>query len=117
MGRWCSRRILALVFGHLLAVGTVVPPVQAGDMAPDLTPMYCVDATGAICCGDCGGDDGDEDWQLVSNAFDGAYVLHFAVAKTESRRLYAVTLNPETRAQAVLVSEDRGVRWTSLAAD
>ena len=59
MGRWCSRRILALLFGLLLAVGTVVPAVQASDMAPDLATMNCVDATGAICCGDCGGADGD----------------------------------------------------------
>jgi len=62
-------------------------------------------------------DDGGEDWPLVSNAFDGAYILHFAVAKTDSRRLYAITVNPETRAQAVLMSEDGGASWTSLAAD
>ena len=48
-----------MVFGLLLAVGAVVPAVQAGDMAPDLAPMNCVDATGVICCGDCGDDDGD----------------------------------------------------------
>jgi len=62
-------------------------------------------------------DDGGVNWRLVSNAFDGAYVLHLAVDKRDRGKLYAVTLNPETRAQAVLISEDRGVAWTSLAAD
>lgn len=56
---WSSRRILTLVFGLLLAVGTVVSAVQASDMALDLATSGCVDTTGAICCDNCGGDDGD----------------------------------------------------------
>jgi hypothetical protein len=59
MKRWSSRHVLALVFGLLLAVGTVVSAVQASDMAVDLATSGCVDTTGAICCDDCGGDDGD----------------------------------------------------------
>ena len=60
-------------------------------------------------------DDGGTNWRLVSNAFGGAYVLHLAVDQTDGRKLYAVTLNPETRAQAVLMSEDGGATWNSLA--
>ncbi len=62
-------------------------------------------------------DDGGVNWRLVSNAFGGAYALHLAVDKKDGHKLYAVTLNPETRAQAVLMSEDRGASWASLAVD
>jgi hypothetical protein len=62
-------------------------------------------------------DDGGVNWRLVSNAFGRAYVLHLAVDKKDGRKLYAVTLNPETRAQAVLMSEDRGASWASLIVD
>jgi photosystem II stability/assembly factor-like uncharacterized protein len=62
-------------------------------------------------------DDGGANWRLVSNAFGGAYVLHLAVDQTDGGKLYAVTLNPETRAQAVLMSEDGGATWNSLADD
>lgn len=60
-------------------------------------------------------DDGGVNWRLVSNAFSGTYVLHLAVDKTDGRKLYAVTLNPKTRAQAVVMSEDRGANWAPLA--
>ena len=62
-------------------------------------------------------DDGGVNWQSVSNAFGGAYVLHLAVDKSDGRKLYAVTLNPETRAHAVLVSGDRGESWAPLGAE
>ncbi len=62
-------------------------------------------------------DDGGVNWRLVSNAFGGAYVLHLAVDGKDGRRIYVVTLNPETRAQSVLVSSDRGETWAPLAAD
>lgn len=62
-------------------------------------------------------EDGGVNWQLVSNAFGGTYVAHLAVDNKDGRKLYAVALNPQTRAQTVLVSEDRGVNWTPLAAD
>ncbi len=62
-------------------------------------------------------DDGGANWRLVSNTFGGAYVLHLAVDQTDGRKLYAVTLNPETRAQAVLMSEDGGATWNSLVDD
>ena len=59
MQRWSSRQVLALGFGLLLAVGTVVSAVQASDMALDLATSGCVDAAGAICCDDRGVDAGD----------------------------------------------------------
>jgi photosystem II stability/assembly factor-like uncharacterized protein len=62
-------------------------------------------------------DDGGVNWRLVSNAFGGAYVMHLAVDQTDDLKLYAVTLNPETRDQAVLKSEDEGATWVSLAVD
>lgn len=60
MKRWSSRRILILVFGLLLAGGTVVSAMQTGDMAFDMTTSGCVDTAGAICCDNCSGGN-DED--------------------------------------------------------
>lgn len=62
-------------------------------------------------------DDGGVNWQLVSNAFGGAYVAHLAVDNKDGRKLYAVALNPQTQAQTLLVSDDGGVSWAPLAAD
>ena len=62
-------------------------------------------------------DDGGVNWRLVSNDFDGAYVLHLAVDQKERGKIYAVTLDSETRAQGVLVSGDGGETWAPLAAD
>jgi hypothetical protein len=50
-------------------------------------------------------------WQLVSAGFGEAYVLHLAA---DGDRLHAVTFDPATHAQAVLVSRDGGVSWTTL---
>ena len=62
-------------------------------------------------------DDGGVNWRLVSNDFGGAYVLHLAVDRKDGRRIYAVTLDSETRAQGVLASGDKGETWAPLAAD
>ncbi len=59
MKRWSSRQVLTLVFGLLLAVGTIASEVQASGMALDLATSGCVETTGAICCDDCGEADGD----------------------------------------------------------
>lgn len=60
MKRRSSQWILALVFGLLLAGGTVASAVQAGDTAVDLTTSGCVDTAGSICCDGCSsGNDGD----------------------------------------------------------
>lgn len=54
-------------------------------------------------------------WATVGNAFGDAYVLHLtAVADGETHRLYAVTLDPNTRAQALHVSRDGGRRWSQV---
>jgi photosystem II stability/assembly factor-like uncharacterized protein len=62
-------------------------------------------------------DDGGVNWRLVSNAFGGAYVLHLAADKKNGRKIYAVTFNPQTRAQAVVMSKDKGASWAPLGVD
>lgn len=54
-------------------------------------------------------------WKTAgSGSFGGQYVIHFAVAPADSRRLYAVTFNPADRAQSVLTSADGGENWVVL---
>lgn len=53
-------------------------------------------------------------WQIVSNGFGNKYILHFAAAPGDTRQLYAVTIDPQTRDQAILVSYDRGIIWSRL---
>ena len=53
-------------------------------------------------------------WQLVSNDFGDAYILHLAVDPSDGQKLYAVTFNSKTRAQAILASRDGGTTWTKL---
>lgn len=58
----------------------------------------------------------DLDWTTLGNGFGGEYVLHLAAgAGSEEPVLYAVTVNPETRAQALHVSRDGGRSWSPLA--
>lgn len=57
------------------------------------------------------------DWTILSTEFDGAFVLHLAAgAANEMSTLYAVTLDPETRTQALFVSRDGGQSWKRLGA-
>lgn len=56
-------------------------------------------------------------WQAVSNGFGDDYVLHFAVARTDARRMYAVTINSGSRAQAVVASRDGGASWARLGSE
>lgn len=57
------------------------------------------------------------DWKTLGGGFDGDFVLHFAAgAGSEQPTLYAVTLAPETRAQALHVSRDDGRSWKPLEA-
>jgi hypothetical protein len=42
--------------------------------------------------------------------------LHFAVDPTDDGRLYAVTFDPESKAQGVIASRDAGATWGPLAA-
>jgi photosystem II stability/assembly factor-like uncharacterized protein len=57
-------------------------------------------------------------WTPVSNDFGGALVLHLAAGRGDEtqRRLYVVTFDPETRAQALYASRDGGRSWTRLGA-
>jgi hypothetical protein len=54
-------------------------------------------------------------WQTVSkHDFGEDYVLHLAVDPASHNKLYAITFNPQTRAQAVLASTDAGKSWAPL---
>lgn len=56
-------------------------------------------------------------WATIGNGFGDAYVLHLAaVPDGDMHRLYAVTLDPGTRAQALHVSRDGGRSWSRLGA-
>jgi len=54
------------------------------------------------------------DWSVVSNDFGDNYILHLAIDPTDNRNLYAVTLEAQTRKQAILVSRDAGQTWSIL---
>lgn len=56
-------------------------------------------------------------WQLVNNDFGDAYIPHLAVDPSDGQKLYAVTFNSKTRAQAILASRDGGATWTKLGGD
>jgi hypothetical protein len=56
-------------------------------------------------------------WQTVHNDFGEDYVLHFAVDPSDGQTLYAVTLHPQTHAEAVLASRDGGVTWAELGGE
>lgn len=57
------------------------------------------------------------DWTELGDAFGRSVVLHLAVAAdAEPRTLYAVTLDPETRSQALHASRDGGRTWARLGA-
>jgi len=53
-------------------------------------------------------------WQLVSNDFGDAYILHLAVDPSDKQKLYVVTFDSKTRAQAILASRDGGTTWTKF---
>jgi len=51
-------------------------------------------------------------WEVVSNGFGAAIVLHLAVAASDGgRTAYAVTFDPGTRSQALHISRDGGQSW------
>jgi hypothetical protein len=54
-------------------------------------------------------------WQTVSqDGFGGTYPLHFAVDPSNQSQLYATTFDPESKAQALLASDDGGETWIPL---
>lgn len=60
-------------------------------------------------------DERDLNWKVLGGGFGGLYVLHFAAAAGDSRRLYAVTLDSADRSQSLFTSVDGGESWTTLA--
>jgi photosystem II stability/assembly factor-like uncharacterized protein len=56
-------------------------------------------------------------WKTISNPSGRDYVLHFAVDPTSHNKLYAITFNPQSKAQAVLTSDDAGETWAPMGAD
>jgi photosystem II stability/assembly factor-like uncharacterized protein len=55
-------------------------------------------------------------WQTVGADFGEAYVVHLAVDPSDADKLYAVAMNPQSHAQAVLASADGGKSWATLGA-
>jgi photosystem II stability/assembly factor-like uncharacterized protein len=54
-------------------------------------------------------------WQSVSeHSFGREYVLHLAVDPARPSKLYAITINPQEKTQAVLASTDAGKTWVPL---
>ncbi|MEQ8664853.1 MAG: hypothetical protein RIC16_03930 [Rhodospirillales bacterium] len=53
-------------------------------------------------------------WRLVNDGFGDAYILHLAVAPDNEDVLYAITVDPNTQAQAIIASEDGGMTWSVL---
>lgn len=55
-------------------------------------------------------------WQPLGADFGEDYVVHLAADPSDPDKLYAVTLNPRSHAQAVLASADGGKSWAALGA-
>jgi hypothetical protein len=54
-------------------------------------------------------------WQSVTeHGFGRDYVLHLAMDPASPNKLYAITINPQEKAQAVLASTDAGKTWVPL---
>jgi photosystem II stability/assembly factor-like uncharacterized protein len=55
-------------------------------------------------------------WRTIGkDGFGGDYVLHLAVDPVNHSNLYAITFNPQSKAQALLASKDAGKTWGPLA--
>jgi photosystem II stability/assembly factor-like uncharacterized protein len=60
--------------------------------------------------------DESPNWEIVSTGFGEDVILHFAADPKDGKRLYAVTYNVQTKAQAVVTSRDGGASWGKLGA-
>ena len=58
--------------------------------------------------------DESANWEIVSAGLGRDVILHLAADPKDGRRLYAVTYNAQTRAQAVVASRDGGASWIRL---
>ncbi len=55
-------------------------------------------------------------WQVIGkDGFGDNFILHLAVDPTNHSNLYAITFNPQSKAQALLASKDAGKTWGPLA--
>ena len=53
-------------------------------------------------------------WRRVTKDFGAAFVLHLAVDPANGSRIYVVTYDPRSRAQAIHATQDGGATWTKL---
>ncbi|MDA1098564.1 MAG: exo-alpha-sialidase [Proteobacteria bacterium] len=53
-------------------------------------------------------------WPVVNNNFGQSYIAHLAVDPANTKLLYAITGNQQTRAQSILSSLDGGKTWKNL---
>lgn len=56
-------------------------------------------------------------WQVLSSRFGRNVILHFAVGRSDPRRIYAALLYPEARTQSILMSRDGGTTWAKLGVE
>jgi len=56
-------------------------------------------------------------WEVVSNAFGSAYVLHFATGQRKTAPLYVATYDSARKTQAILISRDGGASWKPLGSE
>ncbi|MGH6781907.1 MAG: F510_1955 family glycosylhydrolase [Sphingomonadaceae bacterium] len=56
----------------------------------------------------------DLSWSVVSNSFGNAYLLHLAIDPKGDQTLHAVAIDPDKRAQTIVVSRDGGATWATL---
>jgi photosystem II stability/assembly factor-like uncharacterized protein len=55
-------------------------------------------------------------WQTVNkDGFGDDYALHFAVDPRSRSKLYTISLDPESKGQTVMMSNDAGTTWAPLA--
>jgi photosystem II stability/assembly factor-like uncharacterized protein len=57
------------------------------------------------------------DWRPAAIGLGGELVIHLVIDPADANRMAAVTYDPATRMQAVAVSDDGGLTWTTLGRD
>ena len=53
-------------------------------------------------------------WEVVGGGFGGSYLLHLAVDRKDGQRMYAIAVDPKTKATSVLSSRDGGKQWSTV---
>lgn len=89
---------------HVLAGRLLRQPATTVHATPGGTVYAVVSGTGRIRTAEPA-----LSWQTLSqDGFGGAYPLHFALDPSNQGELYAITFEPESKAQALLASDDGG---------